>query len=265
MAMHSQAVKSSKSSRGGSPAGLTVPALLGVALIAFVATALILLLVVYAGEVPKPPLVVVLAGAALLAAILLPTVYALVLAPLKREYEARLKAGVKSVDDSPAVFQDPVTRLPNRRGITTGLLESMAQAERYGDPLSVALVEVESFDKIGSELGAKAAERSLQGMAEVFVETLRMPDKAGRYDGHEFLVVLPHTNLKDAVKITERIRANTEGRELAHAGKRVALGVSIGATQFRKGEDLEQLLSRATEAKHQTGGRKRAPARRPTK
>lgn len=255
--MQSQATKNAPPPRTGNPAGLTVPALLGVALIAFVVTVLILLLVIFTGETQRPPLVLVLAGGALLAATLLPTIYVLVLAPLRREYENRLKAGVKSVDDNPAVFQDPVTRLPNRRGITTGLLESMAHAERYGDPLSVALVEIEGYDKMSGTLGPKGAERALQGMAEVFVETLRMPDKAGRYDGHEFLVVLPHTNLKDATKITERISENTDGRDLAHAGKRIGLSVSIGATQFRKGEDLEQLLSRAAEAKRQ-GGRRRS-------
>lgn len=265
--MHTEVAKASARSRGGSGA-VTARALLGVALTAFVMAVLVLLAVVYSGETPRPPLVLIFAGGALLAAVMVPAVYAMVLTPLRRAYDDRAHAGGRALSEHAAVFQDDLTHLPNRRGITTGLLESMAQAERYGDPLSVAVVEIDNYNKLNEMYGPRTNERVLQGMAEVFVETLRMPDKAGRYDGQEFLVVLPHTNLKDAGKIVERIRRATLGRSFEHNGHTVSLSVTIGVTQFRKGEDLEQLLSRAVSAKRQPPGgnsRRRASTKKAAK
>ncbi len=73
-----------------------------------------------------------------------------------------------------------------------------------------------------------------------------MPDKVGRYGGEEFLIVLPHTALAPGRQIAERVRSAVGKAAIeAGGGKRLSLTVSIGVTQFRKGEDLEQLLARA--------------------
>jgi diguanylate cyclase (GGDEF)-like protein len=186
----------------------------------------------------------------LLAAVVAPTVYAFVIGPLTLAYEEHGGGAAATQPSVPAALTDPVTQLPNRRGITSNLLEFMAHAERYNTPLSIALVQVQDFKKLGDDTGPRGGDKLLQIMAEVFYDTLRMPDKAGRYDGEEFLVVLPHTKLKDASMIAERIRNSA-------AGKKAKLQVIIGAIQFRKGEDLEQLLSRAEAAK----GAKPAPRR----
>ena len=156
-------------------------------------------------------------------------------------------------------------QLPNRRGITSNLLEFMAQAERYNTPLSVALVQVADFKKSSDDLAPRGGEKLLQSMAEVFYDTLRMPDKAGRYDNEEFLVVLPHTKLKDANMIADRVRTAVDARELGQGDKKIKMNVAIGAIQFRKGEDLEQLLSRAEQAKKTKPVARRVVAKKPAK
>jgi len=221
-------------------------------------------------------------GALLLAALLAAAlIYVAVLTPLVTDLSRRLGSVEYEIADTvqrlrvakaaqPAsTLTDEVTLLPSRRVVTSSILEHMAHAERYGNPLSVAYVELNDFERLHSEFGTGVTDQALKTVADAFADTLRMPDKAGRCDGHTFLVVLPHTTLKDANAIAERLRRNVAGRSVHHAGQDLKLAVAIGATQFRKGDDLEKLLERAREAVHArpAAPRKRTPAKaaRPAK
>ena len=236
-----------------------------ISLIAFVAGLLVMLALSHFST-PTNQATIIFSSALLLAVIIPLTVYALVIGPMLVVYEESKGAAVERAEPKiQAALTDPVTQLPNRRGITSNLLEFMAQAERYNTPLSVALVQLMDFKKNSDDLAPRGGEKLLQFMAEVFYDTLRMPDKAGRYDNEEFLVVLPHTKLKDASMIAERVRTTVDTKELAQGDKKIKMNVAIGAIQFRKGEDLEQLLSRAEQAKKTKPAPRRAAAKKPAK
>jgi diguanylate cyclase (GGDEF)-like protein len=168
----------------------------------------------------------------------------LVLRPLEREYRQRLEAQARRYRSS--ALTDAVTGVLSRRAITSSLLEAMAQSERYRHPLSVALVRIERLRDLNARLGRRGTERVLQRVAGVFFETLRMPDRVGRYNEEEFLIVLPHTAPKDADGIVARIQANIADADLGNAQGEV--GLSAGATRFRRGEDLEQMIARLMRA-----------------
>lgn len=201
----------------------------------------------------------ILLNAALLALVIAAPIYWLVLKPLRREYEKRLEAEQRAEDLGQLAITDPLTRIMNRRGITVSVLDAMAQAERYGNPLAVAMADIDHFKQVNDTYGHEAGDKVLAEIASVLSETLRMPDKVGRYGGEEFLIVLPHTTLAQARKIAERMRAAVGDWPFAPGGKKTALTVSIGLTQFQKGEDLEQLLTRVDRALYQAkaGGRNR--------
>jgi diguanylate cyclase (GGDEF)-like protein len=198
----------------------------------------------------------------------------LVVQPLVHAYARRLDTAESEIADTVQRLRaakaqqqggitDVLTHLPNKRALTSSLLEHMAHAERYGNPLSVAYVRLDDFEQLDSRYGAHASEQALRTMAEVFNETLRMPDKAGRCDGDEFLVVLPHTKLKDANGIIARLRSNVAARRLRHGDLDVSLAVTTGVTQFRKGDDLEQLLTRTRNAlAGKPAARRRSPGKK---
>lgn len=192
--------------------------------------------------------------AALLTFTIVPSVHWLVYAPAPQvQYDEAPE------DMSAVTVTDPLTRILNRRGITMGVLEAMAQAERYNTKLSIAMVDIDRFKRINDEFGERTGDKVLADVAAVLADSLRMPDKVGRYGGEEFMVVLPHTGLTAAREIAERIRANVANAKLSANGKRASLTVSIGVTQYAKGADLELLLSRANaaveEAKRDKGNR----------
>jgi len=221
-------------------------ALLITSAITFVAVIAASYLISAMANTPPPPAMLVVAGAVLVAALVVPTVYSLLLVPMARQPEPVRAPGDDAMKGNaagttaPPVLTDPFTGLPSRRGITTALLEAMAHAERYGDPFSIALVTL-ALPGTSPDWNRRGAAR----MAAVFAETLRMPDKAGHYGDRSFLVLLPHTRLADAAIITDRIRAEAAHHEVECEGRRASLAITIGTAQFRKGDDLTELLSRA--------------------
>jgi len=199
--------------------------------------------------------------AALMAMLTAVLAHALILTPLARDYETHLSARTQGGTSNTV---DALTRVPNRRGITASLLEAMSYANRYNHPLSVALVDLDLLTSINREMGRRAGDKALQTVAAVFADTLRMPDHAGRYGDEEFLVILPNTLLKNATAIAERIRDGVENAESSFNGKKIPVTVSIGASQFHKGEDLERFLARIDKAlaAAKASGRNRVVAER---
>jgi diguanylate cyclase (GGDEF)-like protein len=238
-------------------------AMLAIVAIAFVTDALILWSLNWLGTMRLPGWVLGLA-ALVLALVIAPPIYFLVLIPLRREYEKRLRAEGRAEAMTRLAITDPLTHVMNRRGITVALLDAMAQAERYDTPLTVAMADIDHFKAVNDNYGHETGDRALAEVAAVLTEQLRMPDKVGRYGGEEFLIVLPHTALAQGRKIAERVRAAVAKAAIEFDGKRLSLTVSIGVTQFHKGEDLEQLLSRADQALYEAknAGRNRVVVRK---
>lgn len=213
----------------------------------FVLVLLLLQLLALLGIDPRSLVATLLValGAALVAG---GAVYALIRVPLERAHESQVASLAAGAAQSQKITSDALTGLLNRQGITASLLEAMAHAERYGNPLSVALVSMDALARVREASGRKAGDRLVRSVANMFGEALRLPDRVGRYDEGEFLVVLPQAALKDAGLIAERIRASAAELQIGAAGKTLSTTLSVGVVRFHKGEDLQRLLARVNEA-----------------
>lgn len=213
-----------------------------VAGVAFLAT-VVVLAVLQAGLAAN------LAAAAVVAGATAVVIYALLLVPLRTHLEERLARARSEVVAEPADPSiDPLTHALSRRGITVALLELMALADRYNHKLSIAMVAIDRLEQINLEQGEAVGDELLVAVAEALADTLRMPDRVGRYSGNAFLLVLPETALPDACKLAERIRALAEHVSVGEGEGHVVSTLSIGVTDFRRGEDLELVVSRAERA-----------------
>lgn len=222
-------------------------AMLAIVAITFCVEFLTMLVLMYFGYI-KHSIGLMLVDAGVLSVLIAPPIYWLVAAPIRREYDMRQYAERRAAELGEQAITDSLTGTRNRRGITISALEAMAHAERYGHPLSVAMADVDHFKEVNDTHGHKAGDRVLQGVAAILTEALRLPDKVGRYGGEEFLLVLPETALEETSKITERVRQQVSEAEFDIGDRKVKLTISIGAALFEKGEDLEQLVSRADRA-----------------
>jgi len=183
-------------------------------------------------------------SAIVLCAVIAPPIFLFILYPIRR-YTDHLKESATSGYPSNL---DPLTQVLNHRGIVVDLLEASAHSERYGNPLIVALVDIDSLQGINKKFGKEVGDQVLQMVAANLSEALRMPDRIGRHGDEEFLLVLPETEIENAKTISDRVRAQVSESSIDCKGGPCKATISIGITRYSKGDDIEALLSRATAA-----------------
>jgi diguanylate cyclase (GGDEF)-like protein/PAS domain S-box-containing protein len=101
---------------------------------------------------------------------------------------------------------DELTGLPNRRAWDELLTHELAVAERHGEPVSVAMLDLDFFKKYNDEHGHLAGDRLLRAAAAAWQSTLRGSDVLARWGGEEFALMLPGCDGGGAAAIIERLR-----------------------------------------------------------
>ncbi len=145
---------------------------------------------------------------------------------------------------------DPLTRLHNRRSLTELLENEVNRCHRKLAPCSLIMCDIDHFKKVNDEYGHQAGDEALVAVADLLREHLRPYDLAARYGGEEFCLVLPETNLTQAVEVAERIRKRTEcfnfKGNLATLRLTISLGVATISGTSEKSE--KELIRMADEA-----------------
>jgi diguanylate cyclase (GGDEF)-like protein len=121
---------------------------------------------------------------------------------------------------------DALTGIPNRRAYDQKLTEETARAQRTGAPLSLLLVDIDNFKHYNDNFGHPAGDTALQSVARVLMSSLRPYDFLARYGGEEFVIILPSTDLADAIVVAERMRDLVAGAEFPHRKFTISIGVS---------------------------------------
>jgi len=214
--------------------------------IIFIAELVVMVILMKADLMRVKSDVVMVINAALLAGIAGPPIYLLILVPLQKMLSAF--SSERNKNSSEESQFDKLTQVLSRRAITVDLLETIAQSERYGNPMTIAMVDIDHLQKINDKHGNQAGDEVLKNAAASLQEALRLPDRIGRYRDEEFLVVLPQTGVSDANKIFERIRESVSLEDIDGKHGSFNATVSIGVTEFVQGDDLGGILSRAEEA-----------------
>ena len=143
---------------------------------------------------------------------------------------------------------DNLTGLLNKYGGQEVLESSVALHTRYGQPVCVALVDIDHFDRISERLGAEGADTTIAEVGQLLAASLRPYDTAARWGDKEFLIILPRTSAGQARGVMERIRGKFAQATFA-SGETVT--ISAGIAQIVLGEPLDHLIDRADKAVHQ--------------
>jgi diguanylate cyclase (GGDEF)-like protein len=125
---------------------------------------------------------------------------------------------------------DGLTGLNNRRTFEEHAEVEWRRAQRNAWPLSMLLIDVDSFKGFNDLYGHSAGDDALINVARCIAQSVRRPgDTAARYGGEEFAVLLPDTDEAGATSIAEKIRAAVQAMQLRHvASSHHVLTVSIG-------------------------------------
>ena len=152
---------------------------------------------------------------------------------------------------------DELTGILNRREFRRRAKVEFGRGRRYGEALSVLLIDIDHFKRINDRHGHAAGDEVLRRFANIVAAELRPTDIFGRLGGEEFCILLAHADMKHAIAVAERIRHAVRGRY--GLGSRASeMTVSIGAATLRPADtSVAALMERADRALYsaKTSGR----------
>jgi diguanylate cyclase (GGDEF)-like protein len=129
---------------------------------------------------------------------------------------------------------DPLTGLLNRNGFLTAANREHAIAQRSGNPLTLALLDLDDFKQINDKRGHVAGDRVLADLGRTWRECMRTGDILARHGGDEFVLLLPATSPESAVTVLDRL--HVEGLPVTW---------SVGIGEWLAGESLAECVARA--------------------
>jgi len=100
---------------------------------------------------------------------------------------------------------DGLTGLKNRRFFDDRLGEEFRRAQRYTDPVSLIMIDLDHFKQVNDRYGHQTGDTVLREAAVLVRQSIRDTDIGARYGGEEFAVILPKTHLSGALAVAERI------------------------------------------------------------
>jgi diguanylate cyclase (GGDEF)-like protein len=138
---------------------------------------------------------------------------------------------------------DALTGLANRRQFYEVLGREYERAQRFGQPVSLILLDIDDFKQINDSRGHLAGDAVLHSVAATLAEVIREIDLAARYGGEEFAVLLPQTGPEGAANLAERLRSEIAARKIRFgtdeiAGVTASFGVAAGPVNEQTQIDL---------------------------
>ncbi|MFW5878717.1 MAG: GGDEF domain-containing protein [Myxococcota bacterium] len=144
---------------------------------------------------------------------------------------------------------DALTGVYNRQFLSERLPAELERHRRYGQPLTIGLVDADHFKAINDEFGHPAGDAVLRVLAHRCQEAVREIDPVVRYGGEEFMLILPQTDRAGGGEAAERLRRRVADEPIPWDRSKVRLTVSLGVAEMEPG-DLEpkDLIARADAA-----------------
>ncbi len=139
------------------------------------------------------------------------------------------------VREGTASATDDLTGVATRRGFYDVAAAEMARARRYGQPLTMLLVDPDRFRELNETHGTSFGDECLRAIAWVCRQESRTTDVIGRVGGEEFAVLLPSTELEGGLVLAERIRERMVRHLFPGDYSGVRCTLSIGVAELREG------------------------------
>jgi diguanylate cyclase (GGDEF)-like protein len=143
---------------------------------------------------------------------------------------------------------DLLTGVMNRRAMLEQLRYQLVRHQRNKTPFILLVLDIDHFKNINDTYGHDIGDQALISVADVLLNSTRSQDLISRWGGEEFLILLPDTDIKGGVIVAEKIRSRVESEVFKAAGKSLQLTMSIGVTEYKDGQNIEQCIKAADSA-----------------
>ncbi|WP_017301287.1 diguanylate cyclase [Nodosilinea nodulosa] len=125
-------------------------------------------------------------------------------------------------------YLDGLTGVPNRRRLEQYLDQEWRRMSRENSPISLVMVDIDSFKGFNDRYGHQAGDNCLRLVARTLSRAAKRPgDLVARYGGEEFVLVLPNTDIEGAETVAEDVRLLVRGHRIPHEGSAVAKVVTV--------------------------------------
>jgi diguanylate cyclase (GGDEF)-like protein len=146
-------------------------------------------------------------------------------------------------------YSDYLTGLTNRRAFIDKAQETLIRRNRYNEKLSLMMFDIDYFKHINDTYGHAIGDLVLQKIADVSRKTLRDVDIIGRIGGEEFAVLMPQTDMNEALNAAERLRmAFINSPVLLSENENIHYTASFGVVKVNDGTSIDTLLNQADNA-----------------
>lgn len=169
--------------------------------------------------------------------ILIPAVFLSIVFPLfsfRRWFELRNEIELANTD--------LLTGLHNRRKFADLMEREFRRARRYNRPLSVFILDIDSFKEVNDEQGHETGDRVLRETARICESNVRHTDWLARWGGDEFVLITPETGPAAAYQVACKLKQAIASYDF---GMDRSVSVSVGLTSLDLSDDLDGFLRRA--------------------
>lgn len=142
-------------------------------------------------------------------------------------------------------MMDRLTGISNRRKLDELLAHESEKAKRYERPLSLLMIDIDHFKNVNDTYGHQIGDYTLQCVAMLLKENIRISDFIGRFGGEEFMIICPETDIASAITLGEKLRLSIDQHPfdtIKHST------ISIGVAQLHHDETILDWVDRADKA-----------------
>jgi diguanylate cyclase (GGDEF)-like protein len=150
-------------------------------------------------------------------------------------------------------FKDPLTGAYNRRYFTLRIEEEAKRHARFGEPVSLVLIDVDHFKAVNDRYGHDAGDTVLRDVTRVLIDNSRDFSIVTRYGGDEFAVLLVNTPKAGALRYAERILGVVARHPFVQGRLTVSIGVATLPEDVTTADELIPTADRALYAAKQRG------------
>ena len=152
---------------------------------------------------------------------------------------------------SELVRHDRLTGALNRVGLDETFVRERARTQRDGEPLCLAVLDIDDFKRINDEHGHETGDAALMHLVGVVTRSLRPQDSLARYGGEEFIILLTGVHVNDAAAAMMRLQRCLTSEFFLHENRRLLITFSAGVTELQTQDTLQSAFVRADEAMYQ--------------
>lgn len=139
--------------------------------------------------------------------------------------------------------RDPLTNCLNRRCLDEWLERQLPRVINNNAQVSAIMIDIDNFKNVNDSYGHLIGDEFLKKIARALKDNLRKSDRLFRYGGEEFLIILPETDQKQALKIAERLRQTVSEISIrVDEGEEIRITVSLGVSSLKFSNDQEETL-----------------------